>query len=218
MILNVSTTGYRHALTTQEIGLARDRQTIPILRKTHTPAWFANPVRRQFPADFTATRGFQWYVDKYSEVATQEPWNDIELYFQRTSRLQSPQLQQRMLYFPLRSQPLLNIAAMASSAEAVAGWYCETHYNWDLLARPLRVTPDMIFYDNVSSRLALVEVKSTSNMGNPTSKLTTEMINLLKVLAPTKLLHSGKFIVALIMIQVASATEVHLTSLILEES
>ena len=82
----------------------------------------------------------------------------------------------------------------------------------------MRVTPDMIFYDNASSRLALVEVKSTSNMGNPTSKLTTETINLLKVLAPTKLLHSGKFIVALIMIQVASATEVHLTSLILEES
>ena len=217
MILDVSVTEYRHTITTQDVGLARDRQTISILRKTHAPAWFTNPVRSQLTADFTAPPGFQWYVDKYSEVTTQEPWNDIQLYFRRASRLQSSQPQQSMLYFPLRSQPLLNIAAMASAAEAIAGWYCETYYNWGLVARPLRVTPDMIFYDNASSRLALVEVKSTSNMGNPTSKLTTEMINLFKVLAPTKLLHPSRFIAALIMIQVVSATEVHLTSLVLEE-
>ena len=44
------------------------------------------------------------------------------------------------------------------------------------------------------------------------------MIKLLKVLAPTKLLQPGRFIASLIMIQVANPSEIHLTSLILEES
>ena len=76
----------------------------------------------------------------------------------------------------------------------------------------------MVSFDIESRRLALVEVKSTSKMGDIRSRLTTEMIKLLKVLAPTKLLQPGRFIATLIMVQVASSSEVHLTSLVLEES
>ena len=170
MILDVSVTEYRHTITTQEIGLTRDRRTISILRKTHTPTWFSNPVRRQLIVDFTIQPGFQWYVDKYSEVTTQEPWNDVTSYFQRIAGIRRAPAPQGGLFYPLRNQPLLNTAAMASAAEAIAGWYCETYCNWDLVTRPLRVTPDLIFVDSVSRRLALVEVKSTSKMGNITSR------------------------------------------------
>ena len=218
MILDVSVTEYRHTITTQEVGLTRDRQTVSRLREQYAPSWFASPNDWQRQVDLDVGRGFQWYVDKYSEVTTREPWNDVTLYFRRTAGIRRAQPTQGGLFYTLRNQPVLNIAAMASAAEAIAGWFCETHYTWDLVTRPLRVTPDLIFVDSVSRRLALVEVKSTSKMGDMRSKLITEMINLLKVLAPTKLLQPGRFIVALIMIQVASPSEVHLTSLVLEES
>ena len=218
MILDVAVTEYRHMITAHEIGLVRDRQTVSRLRKQYAPSWFASPNNRQMQVDFAVGQGFQWYVDKYSEVTTQEPWNDVTAYFQRVAGIRSAQPPQSRLFYPLRNQPLLNTAAMASGAESIAGWFCETHYAWDLVTRPLRVTPDMVFLDSISRRLALVEVKSTSRMGNVRGKLTTEMINLLKVLAPTKLLQPGRFIAALIMVQVANSSEVHLTSLVLEEA
>ena len=218
MILDVSITEYRQTVTAYEVGLTRDRQTESRLRQQYTPAWFANPVRRQITADFTTAPGFQWYVDKYSEVTTSDPWNDIERYFQRANLVgRQGHGQPNVLSYPV-SYPILNITAMASAAEALAGWYCETPYiDWSLHVRPSRVTPDMVFRDNASGRFALVEVKSSGNMGDPRSKLTTEMIKLLKVLAPTKLLNRSLYYVALIMVQVASATQVDLTSLVLEE-
>jgi hypothetical protein len=221
MILDVSVTEYRQTITAHEIGLVRDRQTISRLRKQYAPSWFASPNDWQRQVDLDVGRGFQWYVDKYSEVTTREPWNDVTLYFRRTAGIRRAQPTQGGLFYTLRNQPVLNIAAMASAAEAIAGWFCETHYTWDLVIRPLRVTPDMVFFDSSSRRLALVEVKSTSKpstVGHIRTKLTTEMIKLLTVLAPTKLLQPGQFIAALIMVQVEDSSKVHLTSLVLEES
>ncbi len=221
MILDVSVTEYRYTITSEQVGLTRDRQTLSILRNQQVPHWYSSESQWKWQADLTAGRGFQWYVDKYSEVTTQNPWDDVELYFRRVQRAarvgptQIPIPQSRLLY--PANRPVLNTFAMASAAEAIAGWFCETHYNWNLYRRPLKVTPDMIFRDNQSRRLALVEVKSTSSLRNIRSKLTTEMINLLKVLAPTKLINPGRYYAGLIMVQVADFSEVHLTSLILEE-
>ena len=204
-------------VTSQEVGLTRDRQTISTLRREYAPAWFSNPVQSEWKPDLTTGRGFQSYVDKYSEVAIQEPWNDIELFFQRAVGLGQFQMPSRSLFYPMH-RPLLNITALASASEALAGWFCESRYNWGLEARPTRVTPDMVFRDYSNRRLALVEVKSSGNMGDPKSRLTTEMINLLKVLASTKFLSPGRYYVGLIMVQVASPTEANLTSLVLEEA
>ena len=215
MILNVSVTEYRHAVTPHEVGLTRDRHTVSILRNQHAPQWFSNPTRWQWSADLASAPGFQWYVDMYSEVTTQEPWNDIDLFFRRVARIGYNQNPQGALLYP--SYPMLNIAAMASASEALAGWFCEKYYNWDLYVRPSRVTPDMIFQDIASGRLALVEIKSSGKLGNVQSKLTTEMIKLLKVLAPTKQLYPSRYYLALIMLQIADAANVNLTSLVLEE-
>ena len=75
----------------------------------------------------------------------------------------------------------------------------------------------MVFRDRGSGRWALVEVKSSGRLGNVRSKLTTEMIKLLKILAATKQLRPSPYYVALIMVQVGGPTEVKLTSLVLEE-
>lgn len=80
-----------------------------------------------------------------------------------------------------------------------------------------KLPPDIVFRDDASGRLALVEVKSTGRLADVRTKLTADMIKLLKVLAPTKLLHPNRYYVGLVMIQVASATDVNLTSLVLEE-
>lgn len=75
----------------------------------------------------------------------------------------------------------------------------------------------MVFRDNRSGRLALVEVKSTGRSGSVRSKLTAEMIKLLRILAITKQLRPNPYYVALIMVQVAGPTDAKLTSLVLEE-
>lgn len=217
MILDVEVTEYRHVVMPQEIGLTRDRQTVSILRNDYIPSWFSNESRWQWKADLTAGHGFQWYVDKYSEVTTLNPWDDIELYFQRLAKVRQGSLPATGgLLYPV-NHPVLNIAAMASASEALAGWFCETRYNWNLVDRPSRVTPDMVFSSDDGSRLALVEVKSTSQSRNVGGKMTTEMIDLLRILAPTKLLHPGSYYAALIMVQITGANSVNLTSLVLEE-
>lgn len=216
MILNVSVTEYRHPVTAHEVGLTRDTHTVSRLREQYVPLWFSAPFQRQWRADLTASPGFQWYVDKYAEVVTNEPWSDVELFFQRLAAVGRGPIPSSRLYYSGR-YPLLNTAAMASGAEALAGWFCEVHYNWDLFTRPQRVSPDMVFRDNRSGRWALVEVKSSGRLGSVRSKLTTEMIKLLRILASTKLLSPSLYSVALIMIQVAGPTEVDLTSLVLEE-
>ncbi len=216
MILNVSVTEYRHSVTAHEVGLTRDTHTVSRLREQYVPSWFSTPNQWQWKADLAANRGFQWYVDKYTEVTTSEPWNDVDLFFQRLARVGARSARVGPLLYTLR-YPILNAAAMASAAEALAGWFCETHYNWDLITRPQRVSPDMVFHDSRSGRLALVEVKSTGRSGSVRSKVTGEMIKLLRVLAITKQLRPRPYYVALIMVQVAGPTDVALSSLVLEE-
>ena len=216
MLLNVSVTRYRHLVTAREVGLTRDTHTVSRLRDRYVPAWFANPVRWIWPADLTASPGFQWYVDKYAEVTTLNPWDDVDLFFQRLAAVGRGTIRPGALFYPGR-WPLINTAAMASASEALAGWFCEDQYNWDLVTRPQRVSPDMVFRDPDSGRWALVEVKSSGRLGNPVGRLTTEMIKLLKVLAATKQLRPSPYTAALIMVQVAGPTDVVLSSLELEE-
>lgn len=216
MILDVSVTEYRHDVTALEIGLSRDKRTETMLRRTYVPAWFTNPYHWQQQADLYAPPGFQHYVDMYSEVTTKDPWDDIVLFFQRASALGQAQFLSSALHYPIKTHEL-NIAAMASASEALAGWFCENHYGWDLYARPSKVTPDIVFRDSASGRLALVEVKSSGRLGNPKSKLTTDMIKLLNILPHTKLLRPNKYYVVLIMVQVSGPYSVDLTSLRLDE-
>lgn len=171
MILDVAVTEYRHVVSPREIGLTRDRQTVARLRSQYAPLWYSNASTWQWQAELESGMGFQGYVDKYSEVVTLNPWDDIDLFYRRAAR-----------------------------------------------AERLRNSRDIVFRDDVSRRLALVEVKSSAQMGDPKGKLTTEMIKLLRVLAPTKFLHPRQYQVVLAMVQVAAPDEVNLTSLVLEEA
>ena len=214
MILNVSVTEYRRALTHLEIGLARDRLTVATLRREHVPNWFENPREWRWEVDTESGRGLQWYVDKYSEVATSEPWRDIELYFERGAAANGAP--SGALLYPNR-RPTLNAAAMASSAEALAGWFCEDQYGWSFADRPRMVSPDIVFQDGANDRIALVEVKSSSARRNIIGRITSDMIDLLKILAFTKYLKPSRYCAALMMVQLVGASSVNLTSLILEE-
>lgn len=215
-ILDVSVVEYRRALTPREIGLTRDGRTVSMLRNNYVPAWFSNPTNWRWRADFDDPPGFQRYVDKYSEVTTHQPWDDVALFFDRVGNMGNGGGSLGALSYP-DPAPLLNGAAMASASEALAGWFCEVHHGWEMSIRPQRVSPDIVFRDRASRLWALVEVKSSSRLRNPRSRLASEMIELLRILAPTKQLRPGRYCAAVIMVQVASADEVNLTSLVLEE-
>ena len=214
--LEVSVSEYRRVLTPREIGLTRDAQTVSTLRSEYVPLWFANRTAWRWRADFDAPPGFQRYVDMYSEFTTHQPWDDVALFFDRVEKAGSGGAPLDSLSYS-DARPLMNYAAMASAAEALAGWFCETHYGWEIVKRPQMVSPDILFFDEANGLLAMVEVKSSSVQGNLRSRLTSAMIDLLKILAPTKQLRPGRYCVNIIMIQVIGVAEVNLTSLVLEE-
>ena len=164
MILNVSVTEYRHSVTAHEVGLTRDTHTVSRLREQYVPSWFSASSQWQWIADLAASPGFQRYVNKYTEVTTSEPWNDVELFFQRLAAVGQGSAQVGPLLYPLR-YPILNAAAMASAAEALAGWFCEAHYNWDLITRPQRVSPDMVFRDRPKWSLGTGRSKIDGQIG-----------------------------------------------------
>ena len=214
--LEVSVAEYRRVLTPREIGLTRDAQTVSTLRSEYVPLWFANRTAWRWRADFDEPPGFQRYVDLYSEVTTHQPWDDVALFFDRVEKAGNVAVPLDPLSYS-DPRPLMNSTAMASAAEALAGWFCEVHYGWERYARPQTVSPDILFSDAANNLLAMVEVKSSSVQLNLRSRLTSAMIDLLKILAPTKQLRPGRYSVNIIMIQVVGVAEVNLTSLILEE-
>ena len=214
--LEVSVSEYRRVLTPREIGLTRDARTVSTLRNDYVPLWFSNRTDWRWRADFDAPPGFQRYVDQYSEVTTHQPWDDVALFFDREAKAESGVVPLDSLSYPA-PRPLLNSAAMASAAEAIAGWFCETHYGWKMVNRPQTVSPDIVFFDEENDLTAMVEVKSSSSPGNLRSRLTSAMIDLLKILAPTKQLRPGRYCAIIIMIQVVGVDEANLTSLVLEE-
>ena len=214
MILNVAVTEYRRELTHLQIGMTRDRLTVAALRRDYAPKWFENPREWRWEVDTEAGMGLQMYVNKYSEVATSEPWKDVELYFERGDVANGAP--SGALLYPNR-RPTLNTTAMASAAEALAGWFCEDQYGWSFAYRPRTVSPDIVFQDSANDRIALVEVKSSSLRGNVTGRMTTDMIDLLKMLAFTKYLKPSRYCAALIMIQLVGVSNINLTSLVLEE-
>ena len=218
MIIDVEVTEYRHGITTDQIGLSRDTHSQKRLRSTYAPGWFSSPSRWLWRADLAASPGFQHKVDKFAEVTAVEPWQDIIEYFARKAVAGGVQPPTGALHYPGR-YPILNTGAMAAATEGLAGWFCEDRYHWHLIERPPRVTPDFVFAERGTGRYATVEVKSSGRLADPKSKLETDMIKVLRMLAPTKLLRpSVHYYAGLIMIQVAHATSVRLTSLVLEET
>src|SRR5262245_43504288 len=140
MVLTVDITEYTHPVSRHEIGLARDPLSAKVLRQNYANAWFSNPSSRRWKPDLSGTPGFQRFVDKYAEVVLQNPWDDIVRFYDQSAILAGAPTP---LGFPPR-HPLLNSAAMAMAAEALAGWYCQTTRPWAFLGRPQRVSPDMI--------------------------------------------------------------------------
>jgi hypothetical protein len=214
MVLSVDVTQYTHGFDRKDIGRTRDAFTAKLLRQHAANTWFANPKISVWPADFSVAPGFDWFVRKYAEVILGDPWRDVELYFNNAAALQGA----NPLGYPPR-HPLLNTAAMAMAAEALAGWFCETNYPWAFIGRPQRVSPDLIFYDRAQARYVLIEVKSSGReTWNVRAKLTTDMINLLRTVAPTKHLTPSKYVAGVIAIQVIGPAAASLSSLILEEA
>ena len=225
MILSVKVTEYRRDVDAHVISLARDSNTAAVLRRDYAKKWFDHSKQWPWQADLNAGRGFQWQVVKYAEVVTKEPWKDVQLYFDLRAKVGGPPTPSTItLTGPLKNParyPILNTAAMAAASEALAGWFCREYYDWDFVARPPRVTPDLEFWDKNEKRFALVEVKSSARMSDIQklqNKLVTDMIKLLKVLHGMKYIDKGLYYVGVIAIQISSPTDVRLTSLLLRET
>ena len=224
MILSVNVNEHHADVDSHVIGLARDSNTAAVLRRDYAEKWFDYSNQWLWSADLSAGRGFQWQVDKYAEVVTVEPWKDVQFYFAQKAKVGGPPTPSTIILTgPLKNPPrypILNSAAMAAASEALAGWFCRVHYGWDFIARPPRVTPDLEFWDKNEKRFALIEVKSSGKVGDiqkKKNKLVNDMIKLLRVLHGTKYIQNGFYYAGVIAIQIASPTDVRLTSLLLRE-
>jgi hypothetical protein len=214
LVLTIDVTEYFQPISSREVGLSRDAFSAKLLRHKYAPHWFSSPVRRIWQPDLNAPPGFDRYVAKYAEVVLRSPWDDIVMFYDQSAKLGGAPTP---LGFPPRF-PLLNTAAMAMAAEALAGWYCQSTRPWAFLGRPQRVSPDMIFYDRAKGQFALIEVKSSGTSSfNIERRLTSDMIKLLRTLALTKQLNTGRYFAGVVMVRVTGRTSAALDSLLLEE-
>src|SRR5207244_516908 len=123
LVIVVNVAEYRSKITSYQVGLSRDTHSVRTLRKNYAPGWFLKPNQSVWKADFGARPGFQHYVNKYAEVVTLNPWDDVVEFFRRApTNLSIGGLPPGPLHYPMR-YPLLNTAAMAAAAEALAGWF-----------------------------------------------------------------------------------------------
>lgn len=189
---------YQHILSNFEIALTRDRFTQVDLKR-RIANWLATPSaqRRYGIGSPNCPFPFQAFVDKYSEVATADALADLE----KLVRLSGQTLTAGGLptgFSPLAYLPRnlrVSSASLGALGEGIGGYYLEQIQGFDGIARPILVSPDLLFEDPSTRRLVLAEVKTTIHRRIQVP-LKEAAIDLLDVLAKNRFIRSKRCICA----------------------
>ena len=212
--LEIEAFDYYHPLTDFEIALTRDRFTQVNLRQ-RIDRWLSNPSRRLYAAGTTNRPfPFQSFVDKYSEVATANALADLE----RVAAVAGPMLTAGGLptgHSPLAYLPRTiraNTTSLAALGEAIAGFYLEQWPGFSAVARPILVSPDLIFEDTRGRKVVLVEIKTTMRQKeNIRTPLKQAAMDLLDVLAKNRLIQARGYVCAAVGVVIRDVTTQVLT-------
>ena len=204
------------------IGLTRDDDTRKILRKS-IASWLKNPkVSCCQLGTQSVPFNLQPWIDRYSEQPTTDALADLDKSLQAAKKVGVPYGGipvglPILAYFP-KTVPT-NISSLCAVGEGLAGVYLiqvEHQQAWGL-HRNIGICPDFILRDNQTARWLLAEVKTTAGV-NILQQLRGAALDVLDVLAKTKLIRAGKYVAYVIGIVMKSLDEYEVHRLRIEEA
>ncbi|MCL0049347.1 hypothetical protein M1O47_02235 [Dehalococcoidia bacterium] len=213
---------YDVQVTRLDIGLTRDEDTRRVLRKTIS-SWLQKPVMSASYQLATAGGAFnmQPWIDRYSEQPTSDAFADIAKSLQAAQKTGVtlggvPIGVPILAYFP-KTVPI-NISSLCAIGEGLAALYLISveHQQATGLHRNIGICPDFILRDNQTGRWLLAEVKTTSRP-NISQQLKVAALDILDVLAKTKLIRTGQYVAYVIGIVMQSLNSFQIHRLRIEE-
>jgi len=205
----------------RDIGLTRDEDTRKILRKTIS-SWIQRPTKlsRYQLGTMGTPFNLQPWIDRWSEQPTSNALADLDKSLQAARRAGvtlggAPIGLPILAYFP---NPVpINISSLSALGEGLAALYliC-VEQAWGL-HRNIGVCPDFVLRDNQTGRWLLAEVKTTSGV-SVIQQVKGAALDILDVLAKTKLIRAGRYVAYVIGIVVKSLNEYEIHRLRIEEA
>ena len=203
-------------ISSSDLGLTRDKYTKALLRDR-----IRNNIARmgwRNAGTHTINRPFQDIIDDFAEKSAPGAIANLRSYFTRrfiggytaggrraTSRA--------LLY--TRNQLRPGGSDIGAVGEGVAGYYLESIEGLVFEIRPFDVSPDLIFRDPSTGDLILAEVKSS--LETPVRNIVTVAISLIDILAKTKFIRKGRYMVYVIAVKIKNLNDFELQRLKLEE-
>jgi hypothetical protein len=199
-------------ITTSELGMTRDRFTQAALRRI-----LGQRITWTRGVPFNLIRPLQLSISDFSEsIATGATTDLVEYDNRRGSKARTaggrPATSSPLLYSEDRLKP--NGGSIGASGEGLAGEYLEIYEQLRFEVRPFGVSPDLIFRNNGGKRI-LVEVKTSTEKFPP---VIPTALDLLDILAKTKLIRRGKYLAYVVAIRITNAATFSLRRLCLEET
>jgi len=217
-VLNVSVYRYSRIMRPAEIALTRDRFTRVRLGGILS-SLLASPVA---PTKHrTTSRTIRAYIDAFSEHASSDPLSDLAKFLKVSGLTGSTPGGIKtgssiLSYAPAAIMP--NAAATGAIGEGLAGWFMERLEGMKHHARPIGVCPDAIFFDPTTNRYVLAEAKAVGKSQRANSQTKRGAMDVLDVLAKTKLIRKGKYMAYTITTVILGLQDFELHAVRLEEA
>lgn len=206
----------------RDIGLTRDEDTRKVLRKT-IASWLKKPNNVIYYQLGTPTALFdlQPWVDRYSEQPTSNALADLDKSLQAAKKFGVtlggvPIGVPILAYFP-KTVPI-NISSLCAVGEGLAAVYLlqVEHQQTTGFYRNIGICPDFILRDNQTGRWLLAEVKTTSG-SKVTQQLAVAALDILDVVAKTKIIRVGQYIAYVVGVVMESLDKFQIHRLRIEE-
>lgn len=207
-------------ITNWELGLNRDVYTKKLLH-SRIKARMDRSGWTTFVSGHTINGGLslQDLVDAFSERSAPGATTNLEAYFSgrlSPGRTVGGRSATSTTMHYLRRELRPSERDIGAIGEGIAGYYLENvEENLEFEARPFEVSPDLIFRNLTTGQTILSEVKTSLQKWN--TKMISEAIKLLDILAKTRFIRSGSYVAYLIAVKIVGSGNFELRRLKLEE-
>ncbi len=204
-------------ITSDMLGLTRDRHTRMILRKTLEDMVIYEGKYR-YNVKYPLPANLQSLINQFCEHPALGAINNVNSYFDKTIKAgytsggrraySRPRLYEKKKITPSTSD-------ISAVGEGIVGFYFENIKKYTFEIRPFGVSPDLIFRDRLKkpSPTHLIEVKASLSDNNPSL---TIAIDILSILAKTSFLRKGKYFSHICQVYIKQIDNLIIKDLVME--